>query len=118
MIVRNVVGDSVSHGSNSGRSPIPVHLRFVRWFCGWEEGEKGERHHRQLEQHLDAITSLEQTRTQRNILYVNLAVIFSIALFFYIYFCISPFSREEIDRMREEALEKVEIKNVHNADVP
>ncbi len=38
--------------ASSGRSPIPVHLRLVRWFCGWEEGEEAERHHQQLEQHL------------------------------------------------------------------
>lgn len=34
-------------------SPIPVHLRLVRWFCGFEEGEEAERHHQQLEQHLE-----------------------------------------------------------------
>ncbi len=41
----------------------------------------------------DAITSLDQSPTQRSILYVNLTIILSLAVFFYVYFCISPFTK-------------------------
>ncbi len=89
------------------RSPmLPLHHRLIRWFCGWEEGEKGERHHRQLRQHLEELSSLEQSRTQRAILLVNLVVILAVALAFYVYFSISPFTEEEIDRMREQEFDR------------
>ena len=86
-----------------------MHLRLIKWLCGIEEGEKGKKNHRDLAEHLEAITNLEQSRAQRAILLVNLAVILTGALLLYVYFCINPFTVAEIDELRERALENTTI---------
>ena len=91
------------------RSPIPMHLRLIKWFCGFQDGEKAKKHHRDLAEHLDAITNLEQSRAQRTILLANLAVILAGALLLYVCFSINPFTADEIDELRERALENATV---------
>ena len=86
-----------------------MHLRMIKWLCGFEEGEKGKKNRRDLAEHLEAITNLAQSRAQRVILLVNLAVILTGALLLYVYFCINPFTVAEIDELRERALENTTI---------
>ena len=86
-----------------------MHLRIIKWFCGFEEGEKGKKNLRDLAEHLEAITNLEQSRAQRAILLVNLGIILTGALLIYVYFCINPFTAAEIDQLRERALQNTTI---------
>ena len=86
-----------------------MHLRIIKWFCGFEEGEKAKKNRRDLAEHLEAITNLEQSRAQRAILLVNLGIILTGALLLYVYFCINPFTAAEIDQLRERALQNTTI---------
>ena len=86
-----------------------MHLKIVKWLCGFEEGEKGEKNRRDLAEHLEAITNLEQSNAQRAILLVNLAVILTGALLLYAYFCISPFTVAEVDELRKRALQNATV---------
>ena len=83
-------------------SPVPVHLRLIRWFCGFTEDS--EKHQREMEQHLEAVSSLRRTKAQKIILYINLAIILTLAVFLYAYFTVNPFTNEEIDLLRQKAL--------------
>ena len=91
------------------RSPFPLHLRLIKWLCGFEEGEKARKNHRELADHLDSITSLTQSSAQRKILLLNLFVILTGALLLYVFFCINPFTPAQIDALRERALENTTI---------
>lgn len=48
-------------------------------------------------------TALAQTTTQKVILYLNLILIFGVAIAMYTYFSINPFTTEEINLLRQEA---------------
>ena len=89
--------------SISAPSPVPLHLRLIRWFCGFTD--ESDQHQREMDQHLESVSSLHRSRTQKAILYANLAVILGLAVFMYAYFCVSPFTAEEIDAFRERAME-------------
>lgn len=56
---------------------------------------------------------MEQSGWQRAVLYANLALIVAVAVFFYVFFSINPFTREEVDRLREEALAKIGVAGAH-----
>ncbi len=95
--------------STSTRSPLPLSpLRFLRWFCGWEEqDQQQEQVQHEQDQHLEALTSLEQSTWQKAVLYLNLIIIIGVAIFFYSYFCFSPFTKEEIDNFRIQAFDRI-----------
>ena len=53
--------------------------------------------------HLDNIAHLEQTTTEKGVLYTNLVLILIGAIVLYVYFSINPFTQEEIDHLRRNA---------------
>lgn len=86
-----------------------MHMRFINWFCGFSpasatDPDAPDEAETAAESRLDAISNLEQSRGQKVILYVNLAIVISLALGAYVYFTISPFSVAEIDAFRAEKM--------------
>ena len=53
------------------------------------------------------IESLRQSTRDRIILYINLIIIVSGAIGFYVYFSINPFSPDEIEKLQEAVLKNI-----------
>ena len=53
------------------------------------------------------IESLRQSTRDRIILYINLIIIVSGAIGFYVYFYINPFSPDEIEKLQEAVLKNI-----------
>ena len=83
-----------------------MYLRVINWFCGFDDGEKAKKEKEELAKHLDETASLEQSKSQKIILYINLAIILAVAVGMYVYFCINPFTKEEIDALREKVAQR------------
>jgi len=81
--------------------------RVANWVLGLEANAADEeKHHKEMEEHVQELSTLSQSTTQKVILYTNLVIIISLALFLYIYFSINPFTSQEIDNLRQISLNK------------
>jgi len=81
--------------------------RISNWILGVDpEGTDGEKHHREMEEHVQKLSTLTQSRTQQAILYTNLVIIVSLAIFLYTFFSLNPFSEEERSILRKISLNK------------
>ncbi|KAK2713732.1 sodium/mannose cotransporter SLC5A10-like isoform X2 [Artemia franciscana] len=77
--------------------------RVVAWLIGKDYGEQSK----PLEQNNTVLEDLKQPKKEKLILNINLFLIIAATIGIYIYFCISPFSTEEIQLLQQEALEKI-----------
>ena len=85
-------------------------IRFLNWILGVEtDAEDAEKNHKAMAEHLQQLSTLQQSTFQRVILYSNLAIILSLAVFLYVFFSINPFSDEELDQFRNEAINKTSL---------
>jgi len=81
--------------------------RIANWVLGLEANAADEeKHHKEMEEHVQELSTLSQSTTQKVILYTNLVIIVSLALFLYIYFSINPFTSQEIYNLRQISLNK------------
>ena len=63
-----------------------------------------------MAEHLQQLSTLQQSPLQRGVLYTNLVIILGLAVFLYVYFSINPFSPEQLARFREKALNKTSLR--------
>ena len=85
-------------------------IRFLNWILGVEtDAEDAEKNHKAMAEHLQQLSTLQQSTFQRVILYSNLAIILSLAVFLYVFFSINPFSDEQLDQFRNEAINKTSL---------
>jgi len=81
--------------------------RMANCVLGWEgDSVVEEKNHQEMAEHVQNLSTLAQTTGQKVILYTNLLIIISLAIFLYIFFSINPFSVEELDHFREVSLNK------------
>ena len=73
------------------------------------DAEDAEKNHKAMAEHLQQLSTLQQSTFQRVILYSNLAIILSLAVFLYVFFSINPFSDEQLDQFRNEAINKTSL---------
>jgi len=86
-------------------------LRFLNWILGVEtDAEDAEKNQKAMAEHLQQLSTLQQSSFQRVILYTNLAIILSLAVFLYVFFSINPFSAEELGQLRSEAINKTSLR--------
>ena len=86
-------------------------LRFLNWILGVEtDAEDAEKNQKAMAEHLQQLSTLQQSTFQRVILYTNLGIILSLAVFLYVFFSINPFSAEELSQFRSEAMNKTNLR--------
>ena len=85
-------------------------LRLLNWILGVEsDAEDAEKNQKAMAEHLQQLSTLQQSTFQRVILYTNLAIILTLAVFLYVFFSINPFSAEELSQFRSEAINKTNL---------
>ena len=63
-----------------------------------------------MAEHLQQLSTLQQSPLQKVVLYTNLVIILGLAVFLYVYFSINPFSPEQLAMFRSEALNKTSLR--------
>ena len=103
---------SPQHDPSDDESPTSnCCLRFLNWVLGVEsDAEDAEKNQKAMAEHLQQLSTLQQSTFQRVILYTNLAIILSLAVFLYVFFSINPFSAEELGQFRSEAINKTSLR--------
>jgi len=103
---------SPQHNPSDDESPTSnCCLRFLNWVLGVEsDAEDAEKNQKAMAEHLQQLSTLQQSTFQRVILYTNLAIILSLAVFLYVFFSINPFSAEELGQFRSEAINKTSLR--------
>jgi len=85
-------------------------LRLLNWILGVEtDVEDAAKNHKAMAEHLAQLSTLQQSSMQKVVLYTNLVIILSLAVFLYIFFSINPFSAEELSQFRIEAINKTSL---------
>jgi len=79
--------------------------RLVNWVLGIKAGGQ-EADREKMENHVQNLSTLQQSTSQQVILYINLVIIVSLAIFFYVWFSISPFTAEQIKQFQLVSLNK------------
>ena len=69
-----------------------------------------EKHNKEMAEHMQTLSTLHQSTGQKVILYTNLVIIITLALFLYIFFSINPFSPEELLQFKSEAINKTSLR--------
>jgi len=64
----------------------PVWKRAFEWFCGFDDSEQGVLNAQKQQERIEKITSLKQDKTARIFLFVNVLILFALAIFLYIFF--------------------------------
>ena len=102
---------SPQHNPSDDESPTSnCCLRFLNWVLGVEsDAEDAEKNQKAMAEHLQQLSTLQQSTFQRVILYTNLAIILSLAVFPYVFFSINPFSAEDLGQFRSEAINKTSL---------
>jgi hypothetical protein len=72
--------------------------------------EDAEKNHKEMAEHLASLSTLQQSTAQRVILLTNLGLILGLALFLYVFFSINPYSPEQLEHFRQEALNKTTMR--------
>jgi len=81
--------------------------RVANCVLGWEgDGAVEEKNQQEMAEHVQTLSTLAQSTGQKVILYSNLVIIISLAIFLYIFFSINPFTVEQLDHFRELSLNK------------
>jgi len=85
--------------------------RFTNWLIGIEADKRDvEKHNKEMAEHMQTLSTLHQSTGQKVILYTNLVIIITLALFLYIFFSINPFSPEELLQFKSEAINKTSLR--------
>jgi len=89
------------------RQTFLARIRTIIWNVKTGEKDEEKEQQRKLQEemnnHLDNIAHLEQTTTEKGVLYTNLVLILIGAIVLYVYFSINPFTQEEIEHLRRNA---------------
>ena len=103
---------SPQHNPTDDQSPTSnCCLRFLNWVLGVEsDAEDAEKNQKEMAEHLQQLSTLQQSTFQRVILHTNLVIILSLAVFLYVFFSINPFSAEELGQFRSEAINKTSLR--------
>merc|ERR1719154_448503 len=81
--------------------------RVSKWILGIDSDTANEeKHHKDMEEHVQKLSTLQQTTSQKVILYTNLVIIVSLAIFLYTYFSISPFTPEKLSELKTISLNR------------
>ena len=85
-------------------------IRFCNCFLGIKDDEDLEKNQeKEMEEHIQKLSNLEQSTFQKVLLYTNLVIIVFLAIFLYVYMSISPFSEEDLDRFEKIAFDKTHL---------
>ena len=85
-------------------------IKVCNCILGMKEDEDLEKdQEKEMEEHIQKLSNLEQSTLQKVLLYSNLVIIVFLAIFLYVYMSISPFSEEELDRFEAVAFDKTHL---------
>ena len=85
-------------------------LRLCNCILGLKDDQDLEKdQEKEMEEHIQKLSNLEQSSFQKVLLYSNLVIIVFLAVFLYVYMSISPFSDEELDRFETVAFDKTHL---------
>ena len=85
-------------------------IRVCNCILGMKEDQDLEKdQEKEMEEHIQKLSNLEQSTLQKVLLYSNLVIIVFLAIFLYVYMSISPFSEEDLDRFETVALDKTHL---------
>ena len=104
------LAEVVNDDDSDQTSRANICVRIINWILGIN-GDTESSHKKEMEQHTDKLANLEQSTFQRIILYTNLLLIVSIAVFLYVYMSINPFTDEQLTEFSNQAFNLTHLKH-------
>jgi hypothetical protein len=102
----------VDHFPHETKTPSGTSLqrRLIKWFCGFHDDRTADANHKELMERVEHMSKLDdQSFAQKTVLYLNVAVIFAIGSFFYVYFSLPPFTDSQIQEFARKAIANVTV---------
>ena len=100
----------ISTSQEGGVPGSSVWTRVANCILGLkEDGDVEKVQEKEMEEHIQKLSNLEQSTWQKVLLYTNLVIIVFLAIFLYVYMSISPFSEEDLDRFEKIAFDKTHL---------
>ncbi|XP_042221696.1 sodium/glucose cotransporter 5-like isoform X3 [Homarus americanus] len=88
------------------------YVRAYNWLLGFDDSEKAQQQALAMNEHIAHLTILHQEPWENNLLNALLVVIIIIALVFYTFFSINPFTIEEVHDIQHNKLHKLGYDNI------
>ena len=101
--------ESVQTKDSSSSASSNCCLTMCNWILGFKDDQMEGGHEKEMEKHIEQLSTLEQSTLQKIILFINLVLIISLSIVLFIVMSINPFTDEQLDVFKSIAFNKTHL---------